>query len=151
MPSSHAPSNPWHSPSHMTNALTTSSLAQRWSNAAAPSSCIPGGRRTTLVTSPRSGRLVWSASGIFARCGPFRARRAVNRPLLQSISRFLAMASPRLGRIPSLGRLTKTSDSSTGLMYSKYWTKSLAIPFSPYIITGPGWRWMLVRMVAQVS
>jgi len=74
-----------------------------------------------VVTSPLSGRgLVESASGIIARCGPFGARRDVNRPLQQSISGFLAMASPRLGRIPSLGRLTKTSDLSTGLSYSKY-------------------------------
>jgi len=42
MPSSHAPSNLRHSPSHMVNPSTTSSLAQIWPNAVAPSSCIPG-------------------------------------------------------------------------------------------------------------
>jgi len=70
---------------------------------------------------------VRSASGIFARCNPFGVHRAVNRPLLQSISGFLAIASPGLGRIPSLGRLTKTSDSSTGLRYSK--TEPRDLPF----------------------
>jgi hypothetical protein len=94
MPSSHAPSNPGHSPSHMTNASTTSSLAQRCSNAVAG--------LMILCPSPRSGRgLVRSASGTFGRCGPFGACRAVNRPLQQSISGFLAMASPRLCCMPS--------------------------------------------------
>jgi len=75
---------------------------------------------------------------IFARCDPFGVRRAVNRPLLQSISGILAMASPRLGRIPSLGRLTKTSDSSTGLRYSKK-TEPRDLPFgSPLQTSSPG-------------
>ena len=78
-----------------------------------------------------------SASGIFARCTPFGVHRAVNRPLLQSISGFLAMASPRLGRIPSLGRLTKTSDSSTGLRYSKTEPRDLPLG-SSLQIPSPG-------------
>jgi hypothetical protein len=47
--------------------------------------------------------------------------------------------------------MTKLSNSSTGLRCSKYWTKSLAFWLLTDIITGPGWRWMLVCMEVRVS
>ena len=76
----------------MAKASTTSSLGKRWPNVVAPSSCISGGGSSFVFSSPRSGKeLAQSASGIFARCGPFGVRRAVNRPLVQSISGFLAL------------------------------------------------------------
>ena len=47
---------------------------------------------------------------------------------------------------------TKTSDSSTSLTCSIDWNKRLPFRLSfPDIITRPGWRWMLVRLVARVS
>jgi hypothetical protein len=91
-----------------------------------------------FVTSPRSGRgLVQSASGIIARCGPSGARRAVNRPLLQSISGFLATnhGKPKTRSYTFIGT-TITSDSSTGLRSSN--TEPRDWPFDSLHTSSPG-------------
>jgi len=116
----------------MVNTSTTSSLAKRWLNAVAPSSCISGGGSSWVFPSPLSrGGLARSASGIFAHGGPFGIRRAVNQPLVQSISGFLALNDGKPSTWSyAFGGMTKTSNSSTGLRCSKYWTKRLAFQLS---------------------
>jgi len=112
----------------MANALTTSSLAKRWPNAVALSSWISEGGPSIVLSSPHSGTgHGQSDSGIVACCDPFSVRRAVNGPLLPSISLFLALnhGKPK-PRSYAFIRKTKTSDLSTGSRGSKYWTKRLA-------------------------
>ena len=144
MPSSDAPGNPWHSPSCMASASTTASIARMWPNAAAPSSYISRESSSFVFSSPRSsGGLAPSASGMFAPCDPFGIRRAVNQPLLQSISGFLALShgKPKTRSYAFIGT-TKTSDLSTGLRCPKYWTKRLAFRLSfAAIITWPLRPW----------
>jgi len=132
MPFRDAPSNLWHSPSRMANVSTTSPRAERSPNEVAPSSSIYGGRSWAVFASPRSGRgLAQSTSRIFACCGPFGVRRAVNLSFVQSISGFLGLhdSKPRT-RLYALVGTTKTSNSSTSRMRSKCWTKRLAFRLS---------------------
>jgi len=132
MPSRDAPSSLWHYPSRIANASITSSLANRWPNAVALNSCTSGGGSLLLFSSPRSGRgLARSASGIFARCDPCSVCWAVDRPLLQSISGFLAFnhRKPKTRLYAFIG-MTTTSDSLPGLRCSNYWTMRLAFRLS---------------------
>jgi len=132
----------------MANASTTSSLAKRWSNVVAPSSWISREGSTFVFPSPHSGRgHEWSVSGIFASCGPFGVRRAVNLPLVQSISGFQALndGTPRTWLYAFIGT-TITSDSLMGSTYSKYCTRTLAsrLSFADFI-TRPLRPWVEVN------
>jgi len=127
IPSRDSPGNPWDSASCMANISTSSSLAESCPNAVAPSSCISQGGSSLVFSSPHSsGVLAHCASGILARCGQFAVLRAVNGPLLQSISRFLPLNHGKArSRSYALIGTIKTSNSSTGLRCSKYCTKRL--------------------------
>jgi hypothetical protein len=97
-----------------------------------------GSRTHDLCPSPRSGRgLMRSASGIFACCGPFGTRKAINRPLQQSISGFLAInhGKPKTRSYTFIGT-TKTSDLSTSLRCSI--TEPRDWPFTSLYTSSPG-------------
>jgi hypothetical protein len=80
---------------------------------------------------------VRSASGTFARCGPFGSRKAVNRMLQQSISGFLAInhRKPKTRSYTFIGT-TRTSDLSTGLRCSN--TEPRDWPFDSLHTSSPG-------------
>jgi len=135
-------SNCSHFPIRIANTLTAFSLATRWPNAVALSCCLSGGGSSLGFSSLCSRKgLVRSASGIFPHCYLFGVRRADNRPLLLSYSGFLALNDGKLKtRSYIFIATTKSSNSLTGIMYSKYWNKRLAFRLTfADIITWP-WR-----------
>jgi len=126
---SYALSNPSHSPSNMAHVSTSSSLAQRKSNAVV--------RLIILYSSPCSPReLVRSPSVAFASCNLFGICRAVNRPFLLSISGYLVIASPTLGHMPFLGRLKPPICLLVWVIHN---SEPRDLPFgSPWQISLPG-------------
>jgi hypothetical protein len=132
IPSSDAPSRPWHSSHRMANASTTSSPAKWWSIAVAPSSYVSRGGSTLVFSWRQSVReFAVSGSGIFAHCGPCCICRLFNRRLVQWTSNFLALnhGKHRTRWNCFIGK-NETSNWSIDLRCSNYWTKRLAFRLS---------------------
>jgi len=110
----------------MVNGSTTSSLANRWSNAGAPRSGMSEGGWSLVFSSPHSGRgLVWSAFRIFALWGRFGVRQAVNWTLIQSISQFLSWDHGKPERsFASLGKHKRPNIWTTMTLMGK-WTAGI--------------------------
>ena len=116
-----------------------------------------GGGWAFVYSSPCSSReLVPSTSGIFANCGRFRIRRAVNQPFLWLSSGFPALihCKPKTWSYAFIWT-TKSSDLSTGVRRSntesRDWTFGSRLQKSSPGQLDPRWRPMPARVVGRVS